>query len=301
MKSTTGLIFAILASVCFGFLGIFAQIGYNAGSNPTTVLIVRFFLATIILGVVILVTGKSLKITRKQLVMLFFIGAIGYTVTTQALFDAYQYIGVGLATGIHFIYPLFVCVFGFLFAKERFTKRKVFALIISIAGVFLLSISEQSGIDIRGVALAFFSGIIYGGTVFVMGKEEIKSLNGMVITFYCSLFACIITFFIGLARGQIITKMNVHIGFAYISIAIVSTVLALVFLQMAIQRIGPSNTSILGTFEPIVGILASWVFFNEVIDGFTIIGMALVVISVIILARDKEQGVGEITEVQEFS
>lgn len=289
MESTTGLIFAILASVCFGFLGIFAQIGYNAGSNPTTVLVVRFFLAAVILGVVILCTGKSFKITKRQLVMLFFMGAVGYTVTTQTLFESYEYIGVGLATGIHFIYPLFVCIFGFLFAKEIFTKRKILALIISITGVFLLSISEKSGVDIRGIMLAFMSGVVYGGTVFVMGKEEIKALNGMVTTFYCSLFACAITFFIGLTRGEIITKINIHIGISYISIAVISTVLSLVFLQIAIKRIGSSNSSILGTFEPIVGILASWIFFSEAIDKFTIIGMTLVIISVIILAKDKEK------------
>ncbi|MGL4849299.1 MAG: DMT family transporter [Clostridium sp.] len=289
MKSAVGLTFAILASICFGFLGIFAKVGYDAGSNPTTVLVARFLLAAIILFIVIKISGKSLKITKEQLGILFIMGAIGYTLTTQTLFESYEYVGVGLATGLHFIYPLCVCIFGFLFVKEKFTKRKTIALVISIIGVFLLSASEKGGVDIRGIFLALLSGIVYGATVFGMGREKIKMLNGMVTTFYCSLFAGIITLIIGAIRGQLITKINVHIGVSYLGIAVVSTVISLVFLQIAIKDIGASNSSILGTFEPIVGIIASFIFFGESIGVDTILGMLLIVVAVIILSREKPE------------
>ncbi|MGL5414959.1 MAG: DMT family transporter [Clostridium sp.] len=289
MKSAMGLIFAIVASVCFGFLGIFAKVGYDGGSNPTTVLAARFLLGATILFVIIKVSGKSLKISKEQFILLFLVGVVGYTLTTETLFDSYEYIGVGLATGIHFIYPLCVCIFGFLFAKEKFTKRKTIALVISIIGVFLLSASEKGGIDIRGIGLALLSGVLYGATVFAMGRDEIKSLSGMIIAFYCSFFAGVTMFIFGMIKGDLVFKFNMNIGISYIGIAIISTVLAIVFLQMAIKDIGASNSSILGTFEPIVGILASFIFFGEPIGIDTIVGMILIISAVIILAREKPE------------
>lgn len=286
MKNTAGIIFAILASVCFGFLGIFAEFGYENGSNPTTVLGARFTIATILILIMIIIGKKSLRVTKKQLIYLFLIGSVGYTLTTQMLFLSYKYIGVGLATGIHFIYPLCVCIFAFIFAGEKFTKKKTIALIISIIGVFLLSASEKSGLDIRGIGLALASGVVYGATVFAMGKEEVKNLNSLVVTFYCSAFAGLITIIIGLVTNKLVFKIDGGIIFSYLGIALISTVLALVLLQIAIREIGPSKSSILGTFEPIVGIIASAIILGEHIDLFTIIGIIAVVISVVLVAKE---------------
>lgn len=286
MKNTAGVVFAILASVCFGFLGIFAEIGYEHGSDPLTVLAARFTIATILLLVIVIISRKSLRVTKKQLIYLFLIGSVGYTLTTQMLFLSYKYIGVGLATGLHFIYPLCVCIFAFIFAGEKFTKKKTIALIISIVGVFLLSASEKGGLDIRGIGLALGSGVVYGATVFTMGKEEVKKLNSLVVTFYCSAFSGLITIIIGLSTNQIKFKIDSGIIFSYLGIALVSTVLALVLLQVAIRKIGPSKSSILGTFEPIVGIIAGAVVLGESIDIFTIIGIVAVVISVVLVAKE---------------
>ncbi|MGL5575800.1 MAG: DMT family transporter [Sarcina sp.] len=288
MKKTMGIIFAILSSASFGLLGIFAEFAYRNGSDPTTVLIARFSIAAVVLLILLLVTKKSLKITKKQLIILFLIGVFGYTLTTQTLFQAYNYISVGLATAISFVYPLFVCILAFIFNKEKFTKKKTIGLVISIIGVFLLSSTDLKVSGIEGIFLSLASGLVYGAILFVMGKDEIRKIDGLVISFYCCLFAAITALGMGLFEHNIVLKMNLNIGLSYIGIAIISTVLSLVFLQLAIQDIGSSKAAILGTFEPIVGVLASCAFLGEKLSIVVIIGVVIIIIAAMLAIKDEK-------------
>ncbi|MGL4656286.1 MAG: DMT family transporter [Sarcina sp.] len=288
MKKIMGVIFAILSSASFGLMGIFAEFAYRNGSNPMTVLIARFSIATVILFILLLVTKKSLRLTKKQLIILILIGVFGYTLSTQTLFQAYNYISVGLATAVSFVYPLFVCILAFIFNKEKFTKRKTLALVISIIGVFLLSSTDLKMKGIEGIILSLISGLVYGAVLFGMGKEEIRKMDGLIITFYCCLFAGITAFIMGLFDHDIVFKMNLNIGISYMGIAVISTVLSLVFLQLAIQDIGPSKAAILGTFEPIVGVLASCAFLGEKLSVVVIIGVVIIIIAAMLAIKDEE-------------
>ena len=49
MKNYKGIIYAILASVAFGLMPIFAKNAYIHGSNSATVLIYRFSIAAVLL------------------------------------------------------------------------------------------------------------------------------------------------------------------------------------------------------------------------------------------------------------
>lgn len=288
MKNTMGIIFAILSSASFGLLGIFAEFAYRNGSNPMTVLVARFGIATAILFVILIATKKSLKITKKQLLILILIGVFGYTLVTQTLFYSYNYISIGIATAINFVYPLFVCILAFIFNKEKFTKRKTIALLISIIGVSMLSLTNLEVKGIEGILLALTSGLIYGAVVFAMGRDEIKSLNGLVVTFYCCLFAGLTALILGLFNHNIIFKLNFNLEISYLGIAIISTVLSLVFLQFAIKEIGPSKSAILGTFEPIVGVLASCIFFGEKLSLIIVIAVIIIIAASLLSIKDEK-------------
>ena len=286
MKKTMGIIFAILSSASFGLLGVFAELAYRNGSNPMTVLIARFIIATVILFVLLLVTKRSFKVTKRQLIILILMGVFAYTLVTQTLFESYKYISVGLATALNFIYPLFVCILAFIFDKEKFTKKKMLALVISVAGVFLLSISNLQVKGLEGIILALASGLIYGGVVFIMGKEDIRSMDGLLVSFYCCLFAGITVVIMGFFKHDIVFKMNLNLGISYAGIAIISTVASLVFLQLAIKQIGSSKTAILGTFEPIIGVVASCCILGEKLSMPIILGVVVIIIGAVLAIID---------------
>lgn len=287
MNNYKGILYAILSSVAFGLLPIFAKFAYANGSNPTTVLIARFLLAAIILFTYLKCTKVNLKVSKKQLAILLSIGAIGYTLTTQTLFVSYDYLGAGLATTLHFIYPVVVCLIGYFFFKEKMSKSKLLALLFAALGIYALVAMESKTLNAFGVALALFSGISYGANIIALGLKSIKEINHNVVTMYVCLGAALGMILYGAFTDTITLTFNLNIGIAYIGIAVISTIASMILLLKAIEIIGTVSTSILGTFEPIVSVILGIILFGESLTLSLIIGTLLILASTIILAREK--------------
>ncbi|MGG7097199.1 DMT family transporter [Clostridium sardiniense] len=298
MKNYKGILFAILASVAFGLMPIFAKFAYINGSNPNTVLFFRFAIASLVLLVYLLCKNVSIKVTKNQFLLLFITGLIGYTITTQTLFMSYNYLGVGLATTLHFIYPAFVCILEYIFFKKKMSRNKLLSLIFAGIGVYALIAFENNTLSALGLFLALFSGIAYGINIIMLAMKQIKDIDNRVITMYITFGAAVGMFIYSLIDGSLITRVTMNLGVAYILIAVVSTILSMILLLKGIEMIGASSTSILGTFEPIVSIIMGILLFREELTFALIIGTILILISTIILARDKsgDETIEEIIE-----
>ena len=64
-------------------------------------------MAVPVLLVMLLVRKIDLRINRRELVTLAAISVAFSAPTTYILYAAYDYIGVGLSTTLHFLYPMF--------------------------------------------------------------------------------------------------------------------------------------------------------------------------------------------------
>lgn len=287
MNNYKGIVYAMLASTAFGLMPIFAKYAYNNGSNSNTVLLFRFAIAAIILFVYLKIKKIDMRITKKQFLIISFLGLIGYTVTTQTLFMSYDYLDVGLASTLHFIYPAVVCVMEFLFFKKKIGSKKIISLILAGIGVYSLVAFENRTIHTLGIILAIFSGITYAINVIALTLDEIKSIDNRVTTMYLSLTAAIGMFVYGLFDKSIVTKMNGELAISYILIAVVSTILGIVLLLKAIEIIGASSASILSTFEPIISILLGAILFKEKLTFALFIGGAFILASAIMIAKEK--------------
>lgn len=298
MKNYKGILFAILASVAFGLMPIFAKFAYINGSNPNTVLFFRFTIAALVLLVYLVCKKVSIKVTRKQFLLLFVTGLIGYTITTQTLFMSYNYLGVGLATTLHFIYPAFVCIVEYIFLKQKMSRNKLLSLIFAGLGVYALIAFENNTLSALGLFLAVFSGIAYGINIIMLAMKQIKDIDNRVITMYITFGAAVGMLIYSLIDGSLVTKITINLGISYILIAVISTILSMILLLKGIEMIGASSTSILGTFEPIVSIIMGIVVFGEELTFALIIGTVLILISTIILSKDKsgDETIEEIIE-----
>ena len=287
MKRINGIIYALLSSTAFGFMPIFAKVAYNHGSNCFSVLTFRFLIAALILFVYFMIKKIDFKINKKQLKEVFLIGSIGYTSTGIGLFLSYKYISVGLATTMHFVYPAAVILMSYILYKDSFTKNKVLALIFSLAGVYVLAGKAGQGINPIGVSLAILSGLTYAACIIAMNKEEIKELDNTVVVFYFSLFSGITLLIFSLLTKNFVVTFDLYANVSILGISVISTITATVLFIKALKIIGASSTSILATCEPIVSILMGILLFKEKLTSAIIIGTILILLSVIILAKEK--------------
>ncbi|ABK62370.1 DMT family transporter [Clostridium novyi] len=287
MKRINGIIYALLSSTAFGFMPIFAKVAYNHGSNCFSVLTFRFLIAALILFVYFMIKKIDFKINKKQLNEVFLIGSIGYTSTGIGLFLSYKYISVGLATTMHFVYPAAVILMSYILYKDNFTKNKVLALIFSLAGVYVLAGKAGQCINPLGVSLAILSGLTYAACIIAMNKEEIKELDNTVVVFYFSLFSGITLLIFSLLTKNFVVTFDLYANVSILGISVISTIAATVLFIKALKIIGASSTSILATCEPIVSIIMGILLFKEKLTSAIIFGTILILLSVIILAKEK--------------
>ena len=104
---------------------------------------------------------------------------------------------------------------------------------------------------------------------------------------YISFGAAIGMILYGGVTNQIIFNMNINVALSYVLIAVVSTILSIILLLKGIEIIGASSASILGTFEPIVSIIMGIILFSEKLTFSLMLGTFFIVLSTIILAKDK--------------
>ena len=119
-----GFSLVILSAVLFGTMPFFAKQIYGMGGNSLTLCFHRFCLSIPFLYLIVRYKYKiSLKITgrefRKILVL-----SLCCAGTPLLLFQSYRYIPSGIATTIHFVYPILVLLGCVVFYRERLTVKK---------------------------------------------------------------------------------------------------------------------------------------------------------------------------------
>jgi len=285
MEKTKGILYIILSASAFGIMPILAKLSYRGGANTYTTLFLRFFFAAIMLLYYLKTKGISMKLTKKQLILVLVIGIFGFTLTTSSLFMSYNYISIGMASMIFYTYPSIVTLLAYTIYKEKIYARKIISLVISLIGIYILINSGSVNFNLKGIILAGVAAVLYSLYVLGASHKEFKNINSYVLTFYISCASSIVMFI----AAETTNNFDFHISFyalvAILLIAFISTVVALMAFLEGVRIIGPSKASILSTIEPIVSLTLGIIILGEPVSFRIIIGSMMIVMSVVILTK----------------
>lgn len=137
LSSTTGVLYAIASSATFGLIPLFSIPLLSSGIGSPTILCYRFIVAAIIMAVVLLFTKRNLRLHAKQLGITLLLSVL-YSLTAILLIESYEYIPSGVATTIHFLYPLAVTLSMSWLFGERTTTTTYIAVVVSLVDEDLL-------------------------------------------------------------------------------------------------------------------------------------------------------------------
>jgi uncharacterized membrane protein len=152
-------VIVLIASVLFGVIPSIQKLVLLDGVSPLVlVLICNSFSAAFTLAVC-LAAHKSLAVTKRQLLDLFWIG-VSLFLTDWLLNLAYTLMPVGPTTMVHFLYPSLVCAAMAVFFGQRIRLRRAAGIVLSVLGLFLMA-GSFSGSSRSGVAVAAMSAAAY--------------------------------------------------------------------------------------------------------------------------------------------
>lgn len=281
-----GIIFAVVSAVAYGMNPFGALFLYQEGLNVSSVVFYRFLFAVILLALLMSFQKKSFYVTKKELSFLALIGSL-FGFSALCLFGSFLYMDAGLASTILFIYPIFVAVIMSVVFKEKVSIITVLSILIAFTGVILLFEIGGESIDFIGIVLVIISSLFYAIYIVIVNKA--LKIPAIKLTFYsmffCTLTILIYSFFDEKYAIQSLTTFNMW--FFSIFLAIVPTVISLIFLIKAINMIGATPTSILGALEPLTAVMIGVLVFNEKLTISLGIGIVLILFGVtLIVAKD---------------
>ena len=293
MERLKGILCAALSSSTFGLAPLFTLLLLGAGYSSFEVLSYRWGIASLCLIGYGLATGRKFRIGRRALRTVFIL-SLFRAVTSLSLVFAYGHIASGVASTIHFMYPLAValammCLFG-----ERRSVPVLAAVGMSIVGAVLLSAGNAGfshGRVAAGTAAAVVSVFSYGGYIVGVRRSRAVEIDSTVLACYVMAFGALYFILGGLLTGGVRIETDGRTWLWILGLALPATAVSNMTLVEAIKRIGPTMTSVFGALEPLTAVVIGIAVFGEPFTVQGAVGILLIVAAVgVVILRDARRG-----------
>lgn len=285
-QATLGFIVGLIAAVCYGFIPFFTlpiKQGESTDylSDPT-ILFYRFGFASLMLALVMLVRRKSFKVTRGELVTLIYLSFIS---DGSALFliDGYNYMSSGVATTLHFMYPVVTALIMMIFYNEARRFSTLMAVAMAVGGVAVLSWSTDGNTSITGIIIVLISAVCYALYLIRVNRSRAATMDGSKLVFYVMFIGALIFGAEALRQGNFAPLSTPLQWRNLLSLAFICTFITNISLVFSVKRIGSTMTAVLGALEPLTAVVMGCLVFNEPFSIQVLAGILLIIPAVIII------------------
>lgn len=282
----------ILLSVLWGGGYFFAGVAVKE-LPPLTVVLVRVFLAAMVLLPVLWYLGEALPKSFSGWLPFFGMGLLNNVLPFGFIFAGQTQITVGLSSIINAMTPLFTVVVMAAFQEERLTVNRIIGVVMGVVGVAVLRGFDGSlnAGQTLGIGLCLAGALSYGfaalwGRRFLVGVPPVKSATCQLMcsTLIMGIVVCVIDQPWTLAMPSPNTMLSL------VALAIFGTAVAYIVFFKILVRAGASNVMLSTLLIPITALLLGNVLLGEAIHakeiaGAVIIGAGLLFIDGRVISR----------------
>lgn len=295
MNRIKGILYAAVSSSTFGLAPFFSLTLLLAGFSAFEVLSYRWGVATIALTLFGWCSGCSFRLEKKDFLVVLLLSLLR-AVTSFSLLIAYQNIATGVASTIHFMYPLAVSLVMMYFFQEKKSLWVMFAVFMSLLGAALLSSGEleaKNGDTIVGLVAACVSVFSYAGYIVGVRMTRAVRINSTVLTCYVMGLGTVLYFIGALTTSGLRLVADGYTWLIILGLALPATAISNITLVRAIKYAGPTLRSMLGAMEPLTAVVIGVFVFKELFTLNSAIGIILILlaVSVVIFRKQKNERV----------
>jgi drug/metabolite transporter (DMT)-like permease len=290
-----GLTLAGLGAVAFSGKAIIVKLAYRHGVDAVTLIMLRMLFA---LPFFLLMTwwasrqtssGTPVQLTRKDVLGIAWLGVTGYYLASFLDFAGLQYITASLERLILYLNPTLVLLLGLVLYGRRIGVRQAVGMAISYAGVLLVFGHEVTlqGADVAlGALLVLLSAISYALYLFYSG-EMVQRLGSLRLVGLATSMACVLCIvqFVVLRPLDLAWAVAPQVIWLSVLNATLCTVVPVMLVMMAIERIGSSLAAQVGMVGPMATMLMGVLVLDEAFTAWLVAGTALVISGVLVCSR----------------
>jgi drug/metabolite transporter (DMT)-like permease len=298
MERSAGTLMCIGSAAGFGAMAIFGKLAYDEGTTVGTLLSARFALAAVLFWVLVFARGEAAAalggLTRRDLLIALALGAFGYAAQAGCFFAALDRIDASLLSLLLYTYPSMVAVAAIVLRRERADARRFTALALASSGLVLVLANAEAGtLDAVGAILALAAALVY--TTYILSSQGIAGRISPTVLSALVCTGATVTLTAGTAAiGDLQPGAVTAAGWGWLlGLAVVSTVAAVSLFFAGLKRVGPTSAAILSTAEPVVTVILAFLVFGELLGPLQLLGGALVIVAVLVLASHRPAEVAE--------
>lgn len=279
-----GYIYTALSAITFGLMPLLTKIIIARGATSLTIPFFRVFYVTIVLFFVLKIKKIDFHLEKRDLLSVMLTSIFGSGLTIIILNESYNYVDTGIATSLHFLYPLFVAILCCFFYGEKIKKKQIISLSFALVGIICF-MSKGNG-SLFGYFLAIASGLTYAFYLVKMDKTGLVKMNAFKLSFYLALFTTIEIFTMNLYMQEVVFKMDAIAYVLLLVLALSSSFLATVLLQKGVLLLGSTRASFICLLEPVTSMIVGILWLNEALTFNKGLGGLAIIISLIIFLRE---------------
>ncbi len=275
-----GSVFTLLSGTLFGLLPLITVNLFASGLNTFTVNFFRYGSLVVIVLCYALIKRKNIRLDKYTFFKIVTHLGLMTFLTGILLAGSYNYISTGLATTLHFLYPVVVILISSIYYRENLTKRMILALLFTMIGIIFF-LSSSSFDNIIGIVMAVASSATYAIYILQLERTKLNRLDPKILSFYIALTTSTLVFI----TSFFIEPVKLTLSFYQVILFVLlggTTLFAQMLFQLGSRSLGSKQVALLSLSEPIVSMIVGIIFLSEAIVFEKIIGSIFILVSIVI-------------------
>ncbi len=257
-----GTFYVFLSAVVFGFTPVLANLSYAGGNNGVNMALLRAVIPLPALMVMARIFSPGYKANARQIAMGALLGGLNFGCNLM-LYSSYSYIPVGIATTLHFLYPLFVMLYHVVFHGERPAFAKWVGLLLGVLGAALLIEMGKGGLSPKGMILALVSGVLFASYVVILQREAQQPLPLYRLMTVASVSGAVLCVVAGAALGKLTLALTPQAWMFAAAAALLASIGGAAVFQAGVRLVGDTDAAIYSLLEPLTSIAFGLILLGE--------------------------------------
>jgi drug/metabolite transporter (DMT)-like permease len=277
-----GIALLMVIATTFGSNHVAARVAFEHGANVTTAVAFRSAGTALVVMLVLLLNGISLRVDKATFPRALLVGLL-ISVQSYCLYSAVALIPVALALLAFQTFPMVLALVSWLAGAERPSRRVVIAMPVALAGLALaLDVWGKTG-DVAGRWAEIGAGVLWAtgasvsfGLAMFLTTRWLGAMDGRLRSFYAMSVVAVVTIMAGAAANDFALPADTT-GWVAVALltALYGTAITSVFVLL--PRLGMVNNAAVLNFEPIAVLVIAWAVLGQAVAPLQVVGAFIVV------------------------
>ncbi|MEW9668742.1 DMT family transporter [Ammoniphilus sp. 3BR4] len=261
-------------------------------ASALTLTDLRWMIAVVFLLPLVWAKEKRLLPDKRSLLYLFLMGLTGVVLFNIFMFLALERTSSNNAGLLSALNPVAIATASFLLLGEKMSVRKVLGMVISIVGVLVvISKGEWARIiqfELNHGDLFMLAAVASWGAYSVAGRKAMEYTSALMSTLWSGIFGVFILFPFNLPTFRIADgDASFWIAVLYVSIG--ATVVAMLFWNLGVQKVGGTKSGMFLNFNPIFTAIFAYFLLGETMSMTQLLGSGLVIGGVLLFTLQSSE------------